>query len=63
MITENKKKTFFKKITGDDTKKTKRLTEIQVLREHQQKTFITLSGFWLLRGWGLSVNLLKQENL
>ena len=21
---------------------------------HQQKTFITLSRFWLLRGWGLS---------
>ena len=23
------------------------------LREHQQKTFITLSRFWLLRRWGV----------
>ena len=30
VIPENKK-TFLKKITGDDAKKTKRLTEIQVL--------------------------------
>ena len=22
------------------------------LREDQQKTFVTLSGFWSLRGWG-----------
>ena len=34
MITENqKKKVFLKKISGDDTKKTKRLTEIQVFKK------------------------------
>ena len=34
MITENKKKkVFLKKIRGDDTKKTKRLTEIQVFKK------------------------------
>ena len=31
-------------------KKTKRLTEIQVLSEHWQKTLITLHGFWHLMG-------------
>ena len=30
-------------------------------REHQQKTFATLSGFWSLRGWGASANLLKRK--
>ena len=34
MITENKKKNLFlKKIRGDDTKKIKRLTEIQVFKK------------------------------
>ena len=33
------------------------------LREHRQKTFVTLSGFWLLRGWGVRVNPLKKGNL
>ena len=35
-------------------------------REHWQKTFVTLSGFWPLRGWGWQgvwVNPLKKENL
>ena len=31
------KKTFLKKITGDDAKKTKRLTEIQVLTKKYTK--------------------------
>ena len=38
------------------------------IREHQQKTFVTLSGFWPLRGiggggggLGAWVNLLKKE--
>ena len=33
--------------------------------EHQQKTFIKLSRFWLLRGWnGFSKSIaLKKENL
>ena len=34
VITENQlKRCFWKKITGDETKKTKRLTEIQVLTQ------------------------------
>ena len=33
MITENQLKHCFWKIAGDDTKKTKRLTEIEVLTE------------------------------
>ena len=32
-------------------------------RENCQKTFVTLSRFWLLRGWGVWVNPLKKENL
>ena len=32
MITENHLKHFLKKIIGDDAKKTKRLTKIQILR-------------------------------
>ena len=37
------------------------------LREHRQKTFVTLSRFWLLMGWlrvggEVLVNLLKKEN-
>ena len=34
------------------------------LREHQQKTFVTHSGFWSLMGWGGGgwVNQLKNEN-
>ena len=28
------------------------LLPLQNLREHRQKTFVTLSGFWLLRGLG-----------
>ena len=31
------------------------ITKIRTLppvREHQQKAFLTLSGFWLLRRWG-----------
>ena len=27
------------------------------------KTFVTLSRFWLIRGWQVWVNLLKKENL
>ena len=34
----------------------------QQLREYQQKAFITLSRFRLLRGWKVLVNLLKKEN-
>ena len=36
------------------------------LRQHQQKTLITLSGFWPLRGWGSlseSVKKIRDENL
>ena len=36
------------------------------LREHQQKTLITLSGFWPLRGWGSlseSVKKIHDKNL
>ena len=36
------------------------------LREHQQKTLITLSGFWSLRGWGSlseSVKKIHDKNL
>ena len=25
---------------------------LKSVREHQKKTFVTLSGFWPLRGWG-----------
>ena len=31
------------------------------LRKHRQKTFVTHSGFWLLKGWGW-VNPIKMEN-
>ena len=34
-----------------------------LLREHQQKTFVPLSRFWPLRGWGVWINPLKKENL
>ena len=27
-------------------------TNLTYIREHQQKTFVTLSRFWPLRGWG-----------
>ena len=30
-----------------------KLQENISLREHRQKTFVTLSGFWPLRGWGV----------
>ena len=33
------------------------------VREHQQKTFVMLKIFWLLRGWGVRSNPLKKENL
>ena len=33
-----------------------------LLREHQQKTFVMLSGFWLLRGWGSLSKSVKKEN-
>ena len=33
------------------------------LREHQQKTFATLSGFWPLRGWEGLGESVKKENL
>ena len=26
--------------------------DLEHLREHRQKTFVTLSGFWRLKGWG-----------
>ena len=45
------------------------LTIWQEFGEHQQKTFVMLSRFWLLRGWvgggegGGWGNLLKKENL
>ena len=32
------------------------------MREHQQKAFVTLGGFWLLRGWrGLVESIKKVE--
>ena len=37
MITKNKKNCFFKKIAGDNAKKTKILTEIQVLTKRFTK--------------------------
>ena len=34
------------------------------VREHSQKIFVALSGFWLLRGWGgLSDEPVKKEKL
>ena len=30
------------------------------VKEHQQKTFFMLSGFWLLRGFGLSESVKKK---
>ena len=36
--------------------------ELIVVREHRQKTFVTLSGFWPLSGWEVSVSPLKKEN-
>ena len=33
---------------------------LSLFREHRQKTFITLSGFWPLRGWS-GVNPLKKK--
>ena len=36
----------------------------KIIREHQQETFLTLTRFWLLKGWGGDWgNLLKKENL
>ena len=32
-------------------------------REHQQKTFVKLSRFWPLRGWGGLGESVKKENL
>ena len=46
-----------------------KLTNIQYkklinIRQHRQKSFVTLSWFWLFRGWGGGwVNPLKKENL
>ena len=40
----------------------RRFTFYIPLREHQQKTFVTLSGFWPLSCWEILVNLLKKEN-
>ena len=32
-------------------------------REHQQKTFVILSGFWSLRWWGAGLSKsVKKEN-
>ena len=33
------------------------------LRDHQQKTFVTLSRYWPFSEWGVWVNRLKRENL
>ena len=30
------------------------------MREHQQKTFVSLGGFWLLRGWRGLVESIKK---
>ena len=37
--------------------------QISKFREPQQRTFVTLSRFWLFKGLGAWVNLLKNENL
>ena len=42
--------------------KTKNIFIEYFLREHRQKTFVTLSRFWPLSGWGGWVNPLKKEN-
>ena len=36
---------------------------VGILGKIDKKTFVTLSKFWLLRGWELWVNPLKKENL
>ena len=32
-------------------------------REHPQKTFVTLNGLWLLRGWGSCRETVKKQKI
>ena len=40
-----------------------KIMDTLTLREHQQKTLVTLSGFWLLRGWGVWMNPIKKRKI